>query len=295
MKVIISTILIFASQISVSFAQTNPFDVLLEPINISDLIGVQSFAYGQYNGKLLVVGGRLDGLHRRQPFAAFDEAGENGNLIVIDPVASQQWTAPLTSLSSNLQEQLSSTNMEFYQSDSILYCLGGYGYNNLAADHITYENLTAINVPLVINAIINGFTFNTFIRQITDSEFAVTGGRLDKIDNTYYLVGGQKFTGEYNPMGGPTFTQEYTNQIRKFTIDDNGTSISIIHLPSITDAVNLHRRDYNVMPQIMPNGDEGITAFSGVFQTTADVPYLNCVNIESSGYCTSSKQSELKR
>jgi hypothetical protein len=46
----------------------------------------------------------------------------------------------------------------------------------------------------------------------------------------------------------------------------------------------LHRRDYNVSPQILPNGQEGLTAFSGVFQTTADIPFLNCVNIDSSNY-----------
>jgi hypothetical protein len=34
----------------------------------------------------------------------------------------------------------------------------------------------------------------------------------------------------------------------------------------------------------MPDGQEGLTAFSGVFQVNADLPYLNCVNIDSSGY-----------
>jgi hypothetical protein len=35
------------------------------------------------------------------------------------------------------------------------------------------------------------------------------------------------------------------------------------------------------VPQILPNGAEGITAFSGVFQPTLDLPFLNCVNIDS--------------
>ena len=34
----------------------------------------------------------------------------------------------------------------------------------------------------------------------------------------------------------------------------------------------------------MPNGEQGLTAFSGVFQVDADLPFLNCVNIDSSGY-----------
>ncbi|MBK7883900.1 MAG: T9SS C-terminal target domain-containing protein [Chitinophagaceae bacterium] len=217
----------------------------------------------------------------------FDEAGHNAQLFVIDPVAKQQWTASLSSLPTALQEQLKSTNMEFYQSGNYLYLLGGYGYSATLGDHTTFSNLTAVDVPATINAIIANTGFSANLRQITDPQFQVTGGRLEKINNTYYLVGGQKFIGRYNPMGpdhGPGFIQEYTNQIRKFTISDDGTSIKINHLASITDATNLHRRDYNLTAQIMPNGQEGLTAFSGVFQATADLPFLNCVNIDNVQY-----------
>ena len=269
------------------FSQTTPFNIYIEPMNISGLGGLQAYAFGQHNGKWLVVGGRLDGLHRRQPFAAFDLAGHNNQLIVVDPVAQQKWSAPLSSLPIGLQEQLSSTNMEFFQEGDYLYLLGGYGYSNTSADHITYPNLSAIKVPDVINAVINGSSFTSYFRQITDTMFAVTGGYLNKINNTFYLTGGQKFIGRYNPMGpthGPGFIQEYTNASRKFTISDNGVTLSVTHLPAIVDATNLHRRDYNVVPQIMPTGQEGLTAFSGVFQTGADLPFLNCVNIDSTGH-----------
>jgi hypothetical protein len=284
MNYIKTFLILLTLNVSASFAQTSPFDVYLQPLTITGLPGIQSYAFGQYDGKWLIAGGRTDGLHRRQPFAAFDVPGENSNLWVVDPVNQQFWSAPLTGLPTAMQEQLSSTNMEFYQQDSFLYCIGGYGYSNIAADHVTYNNLTAINVPLVIDAIVNGNSFAAYFRQITDAQFAVTGGRLEKIYNTWFLVGGQNFTGEYNPMGMPTFTQVYSNQIRKFILSDDGTTITISHLPVITDTANLHRRDYNVIPQILPNGQEGLTAFSGVFQTAADIPYLNCVNIDSSGY-----------
>jgi hypothetical protein len=265
-------------------AQNAPFEIYLEAQTIPGLNGIQSYAYGQHLGKWLIVGGRIDGLHRRQPFASFDIAGLNTNLTVIDPTSGQRWTAPLSSLSQSLQDQLSATNMEFYQQDSMLYVVGGYGHSVQTGTKITYDKLTAIHVPNVINAVINGGSLVNHFRQITDIEFAVTGGHLHKIYNTYYLVGGQKFDGNYNPMGNPTYTQAYTNQIRKFNLIDDGTNITINHLPSFTDATNLHRRDYNVSPQILPNGQEGLTAFSGVFQTTADIPYLNCVNIDSSNY-----------
>lgn len=266
------------------FSQTAPFNIYLEPMNISGLGGLQAFAFGQHNGKWLLVGGRLDGLHRRQPFAAFDIAGNNNQLIVIDPVTQQKWTAPIASLSVALQEQLSSTNMEFHQEENYLYIIGGYGYNTASAARKTFDNLTAIDVPAVINAVINATSFTSYFRQISDVQFAVTGGHLKKINNTFYLIGGNKFDGNYNPMGNPTYTQVYTNAIRKFNLTDDGTTVAITHLPTITDATNLHRRDYNAVPQILPNGAEGITVFSGVFQPTVDLPFLNCVIIDSASY-----------
>jgi hypothetical protein len=190
----------------------------------------------------------LDGLHQRQPFASFDASGNNNQIIVIDPIAQQKWSASINTLPTNIKEQLSSTNMEFYQSGQYLYVIGGYGYSATAGDHITYSGLVAIDVPATINAIITSNSFTSFFRQINDSKFTVTGGRLEKINNTYYLIGGQKFIGRYNPMGpthGPGFFQEYTNAIRKFIINDDGTSITINHLPSFIDTVTLHRRDYN--------------------------------------------------
>jgi hypothetical protein len=266
------------------FSQTTPFNIYIEPMNIAGLGGLQSYAFGQHNGKWLVVGGRLDGLHRRQPFAAFDIAGNNNQIIVIDPVSQQKWTAPITSLSVALQEQLSSTNMEFHQQGKYLYIIGGYGYNRASAARKTFDNLTAIDLPAVINAVIGATSFTSYFRQISDVQFAVTGGHLKKINNTFYLIGGNKFDGNYNPMGHPTYTQAYTNAIHKFNMTDDGTTVTITHLPTITDATNLHRRDYNAVPQILPNGAEGITAFSGVFQPTVDLPFLNCVNIDSISY-----------
>ena len=264
--------------------QQQPFQVTIKPFKISGLVGIQSFAIGHSDGKWLIIGGRLDGLHRRQPWASFDKEGQNDQLIVVDPVGQKTWSVPLTSLPIPIQEQLSSTNMEFQQDGPFLYITGGYGYSNSEADHITYPYLTAIKVPEVIKSIIAGTSFTTYFRQIKDQRLAVTGGYLNKICSTYYLTGGQRFEGRYNPMNHPTFKQEYTNSIRKFNIHDNGSELSVTHVEEVTDTVNLHRRDFNVIPQIMPDGSQGLTAFSGVFQLNEDLPYLNCVNIDSSGY-----------
>lgn len=280
-------LLLLSSSFIISFSQTTPFSVSLDPVHIDELGGIQAYAFGQHNGKILIVGGRLDGLHRRQPFASFDLAGHNNQLIVIDPQSKEKWSAPLYLLPTGIKEQLSSTNMEFIQEGFYLYCLGGYGYSPSQGTHTTYDKLTAIDLPNVIEAIISGSDFNAFFRQITDTTFQVTGGRLSRIDGDYYLLGGQKFLGRYNPMGpnhGPGFIQEYKNAIRVFSLTDDGQTITITHLDSHQDEANLHRRDYNAAPQILPDQSQGITLFSGVFRPDVDLPFLNSVTINADGY-----------
>ena len=268
-------------------AQAAPFHIDMEPMTIPGLGGLQSYAFAQYEGKWLIVGGRLDGLHRRQPWASFDRAGHNNQLIVVDPASKQVWKAPLSALPASISEQLGATNTEFYQQGNYLYIIGGYGYSDLSGGYITFPNLTAIDVPGVIDAITNENGYTKFFRQISDPHFQVTGGRLRKIGNTFYLAGGQKFMGRYNPMGpdhGPGFVQEYTDAIRRFTVDDDGENIRITHLPAWSDPANLHRRDLNVEAQILPSGSEGFTLFSGVFQPGADIPYLSSVTADKNGY-----------
>jgi hypothetical protein len=173
----------------VSNAQTSQLNIQLEEVTIPNLGGLQSYAFGQADGKWLLVGGRLDGLHRRQPWASFDVAGHNNQIWVIDPEDKKYWSATLSSLPTSIAEQLSATNMEFYQEGDYLYCIGGYGYSNAAADHVTYDKLTAIDVAKTIDAVIQGKSFTTFFRQITDSKFQVTGGKLKKLAMSItYLV-----------------------------------------------------------------------------------------------------------
>ncbi len=276
--------IVFSLVLSRLAGQQSPFTIELEAQNILNLGGLQSYAFGQYEGKWLLVGGRLDGLHRRQPFASFDVAGNNNHLIVIDPATNKKWTAPLTSLPVAMQEQLSSTNMEFWQQGSYLYVIGGYGYNAATSSRKTFNKITAINVKATIDAIVIGNTFDSFFRQQTDEKFAVTGGHLKKINNQYYLLGGNRFDGNYNPMGGPSYTQVYTDEIRIFEMEDDGNNWVIKHIKTLHDANAFHRRDYNAVPQILPNGMPGITMFSGVFKPTIDLPFLDCVNIDSTSY-----------
>jgi hypothetical protein len=281
-KIAISAVLVL-SQFWV-IGQQAPFELSLKNSQIDDLGGLQSFAFGQADGKWLLIGGRLDGLHRRQPWASFDIAGHNNQLIVVDPTNKKTWSASLTSLPTSIQEHLSSTNMNFHQQGDHLYIIGGYGFSGTQNDHYTFPYLTAVDVPKVIEAIVEGKDLSEYFRQVSDTRFQVTGGRLRTIYDTFYLLGGQKFLGRYNPMNNPTFTQEYTNQVRRFTIEDDGKTLVINHLEPFTNADELHRRDYNAEPQILPDGEEGITMFSGVFSPDIDLPFLNSVTVDSANY-----------
>ena len=268
------------------YAQTIPFDysVKLKPFTISNLSGLHSYVVAQSGGKWLIIGGRKDGLHARQPFNAFPAASNNTDIYVVDVNTQQFWTSPVTVLATGLAEQMQSTNMNFYQDEDSLYMIGGYGYSATAADHITYPNLTSVSVSGLINAVVNGASIIPYFKQITDQNFAVNGGQLGKIDSTFYLVGGHRFDGRYNPMGNPTYTQTYVDGLKKFKINNSGTQLSYTNYTLIIDQAHLHRRDYNAEPQILPNGEEGITMFSGVFQPIVDLPYLNSVTIDSQGY-----------
>ncbi|HEY9177248.1 MAG TPA: hypothetical protein VIN07_06135 [Flavipsychrobacter sp.] len=259
------------------------YTVELKPVSVAGLPGLHSYAFAQHGGKWLLIGGRKDGIHPRQPFNAFSSAQNNTDIYVVDIQSGQKWSASATGLPTALAEQLQSTNMNFYQVADTLYIIGGYAYSPTAADHITFPNLTTVNVPGLIQAIVNNSAIGTYFKQMTDTAFAVTGGHLNAIGDMFYLVGGHKFTGRYNPMGNPTYTQAYTNQIRRFRINNTGT-LSISDYATITDPVHLRRRDYNLLPQIFPDGTEGFTISSGVFQLTADLPFLYPVDIKASGH-----------
>jgi hypothetical protein len=262
---------------------TFEYRVELSPVVVSGLGGLHSYAFAQHDGKWLLIGGRKDGLHARQPFNAFPASSNNTDIIVVDVAAGQYWAQPLNVLPSSIAEQLQSTNMNFYQESDTLYIIGGYAYSATAADHITFPNLTTINVSGLMSAVMTGGAISSYFKQITNNNFAITGGQLGKIADTFYLVGGHRFDGRYNPMGNPTYTQTYSNQIRKFSIDNSNTNLSYSNYSTITDQVHLHRRDYNLLPQVFPNGELGYTISAGVFQIGVDLPFLYPVDIRASG------------
>jgi hypothetical protein len=280
----IITILLLIGSLNAQSQSSFNYELSLVPVSVTNLPGLHSYTFAQHQGKWLIIGGRKDGLHARQPFNAFPASQNNTDIYVVDVQNNQIWSASVNSLSTGIKGQLQSTNMNFYQDGDSLYIIGGYGFSPTADDHITYPYLTSVDVSGLMNAIQTNQPITPYFKQIQDNIFAVTGGHLKKLNGQFYLVGGHRFDGRYNPMGNPTFTQAYTNQIRIFSIDNSGTQLSYNNYSAITDAVHLRRRDYNLLPQIFPNGEQGLTISSGVFQINADLPFLYPVDITASGH-----------
>lgn len=281
-----------------AYAQSDrlPFQVRIEAIDNAAIPGIQSYVWAEDKGLILLIGGRRDGLHKRRPFEAFAADGNNTHMMVYDPGNNQLWSFSINGLSTNLKEQLQSTNMEYFQKGNDLIIAGGYAFSASAGTHITFPFLTHIQVKECIEAIKNNQSPEAYIRQIRDERFRVTGGYLGYLNDWYVLAGGQNFEGRYNPMGpnqGPGFTQVYTNSIRKFKFSTSGGNLSITDFREWKDSANLHRRDYNMVAQIDANGRPGLTMFSGVFQYSDDIPWLNCVDISADTFMVNNNAVQL--
>lgn len=287
MKPLYSALLLLLLTISSAAQNSNPFQITLEPMIPKGFIGLQSYAWAKDGDKVLLAGGRTDGLHRRQPFAAFNKQYNNTELIVVDLKQEKVWKKSISSLPAMLAEQLQSTNMEFFQQDNQLILVGGYGYSETKRTHITHPSLISIQVKELIHAVVNNKDIEPFIHQLKDERMAVTGGRLNKLGNLFYLVGGQRFDGRYNPHGpdhGPGFSQQYTNQVKKFRLAENNGQLTIENYSSVTDSLLLHRRDYNLLMQLDNGGKEMLSIYSGVFQYGKDVPFTTLIDINETGY-----------
>jgi len=260
-------------------------EITLHPISWPLLTGLQSYTWGRVGDSYIIFGGRLDGLHRRQPFASFDVAGHNTQIQMLSPEGQQLLSINTDDFPAVVSEQMHSTNACFTQRGNLLFMAGGYGYSDLMGEHRTFNQLLVFDLILLQQAIIDGSNAAVcLIAQIEDDQFAVTGGKLLEMNDVFYLAAGHRFDGRYNPIGpnhGPGFTQQYTEAIRRFTLD---TQWEVTWLSSWTDDALLHRRDLNVLPSFSVQGQPKAIMYSGVFQPNADIPFVNAVSIDQNGF-----------
>jgi len=284
MKPILSFVLCLISLFSSFeiYGVDDPYTVELEQINIPGSPLIHSFAFAQSGGKWLFLGGRINGLHGFTAVNSFPKQYSNISIFVVDPVTNQTWSRNIfLDLPFAAADQLRSTNMQYTQVGNKLYFAGGYGYDSTSNGLITFPILKVIDVSEIINAVTNGTSVSPFVRQVTDSRLQVTGGELHKLGDYFYLIGGHKFTGTYRRNVN---NQVYTNQIKKFKVIDDGISVSISDYSALTDTVEYHRRDMNVVSAIKPDGiSPYLILYGGVFKYNIELPYLNPIYIDESG------------
>lgn len=264
-----------------------PFRVKIKKTCLQMPRGVQSYIHAISRNKWLIITGRVDGLHGfvENSTNNFPAAAQNTSIFVIDPVKEKIYSRSLLDPTSGLTQLqvdlLSVTAAQGYQSGDTLYITGGYGFNSVTGIPDTKNALTAIDVPGLIHWVIDpspGETAAQHIRQIFDDTFKVTGGYMNQTgENPTLLIMGQEFDGFYaDPTQQPPEFQQYTEQVRRFFIHDDGVNLSFTlesPLPPIPDP-NYHRRDLNVVPVISMMNNQFQSSFvvlSGVFTPTTGV------------------------
>ena len=258
------------------------YNIQVTPYSMNDasVPGLQSFAAGAYGDDWVILAGKTGGQH------SFTTG--NRSAWVINPVTQQAWERALddsmSGLSAHTVNSLSASNPQSYQKGNTLFITGGYVYETDADNFTTYKDLTAINLPELIDWVKTPETAlpaNTIL-QTTGPEgdgtnyeggfFQVTGGGMYELGGKTHIVFGQLFNGPYSGDDG---YQKYTSQIRSFEIDyDHGTGSLSFSNPTVTpnggDPSQFRRRDFNTFPVLSKNAETqedeltGVT-LSGVF------------------------------
>ena len=274
----------------VQLNSTLPYRVEVRPYSMGtvDVPTLHSYAVGQYDGKWLFLSGRTNGLHGfngAMPDENFPPGSQNSEVWVLDLANRQTWHRSLDDASAGLSEavvaSLSPSNTQFYQSGDSLYVTGGYGVDE-NGDYVTFDTLTAIDLPSLGNWVVNGTgAAADAVRQIHDPLVKVTGGAMYDVGGRTHLVFGQDYEGAYRPgLNG-----DYTRQVRSFDVVDDGASLSIENAASSTPDDAYRRRDLNIFPILRPTGsgpEQGLLVLSGVF-TPTNGAWTVPVEIDASG------------
>jgi hypothetical protein len=254
--------------------QDLPFQIQIEQAGFSLPNGVHSGATAISNGQWLFIAGRTNGLPEVGHSTAFPLQQQNSIVYVVNQSTQEVFFRPLNDPSSGLSQTLidilSVASPQYYQFENTLYMTGGYGLDSSTGQYSTKETLTAINVSGLMHWVTTpsqGESAAQYIRHTTHPIFQVTGGYMVKIGNQpTLLIFGQNFSGSYQDSSN----SGYTEQVRRFRINDDGTNLSVDVLkakPEIPNP-NFRRRDLNVVPimrSIYGRLIPGLVAFSGVF------------------------------
>ncbi|MBK9107318.1 MAG: T9SS type A sorting domain-containing protein [Saprospiraceae bacterium] len=269
-KKLIFLLLLQLKVISYIFAQI-PGHFHIDTFKIPDWPHIHSFAFASLGEKVLMIGGRTDGIHPKESGFEYDQA--NTFIYVWNTatmhIASQSFNFP----NKEINGFLSAANSTFTQDKDYLYMIGGYG-QDASGTYQTYPYLAKINIADCIHLVESSSDPASAFEFIKDSFFAVAGGQMRIQDSLYYLVGGNYFEGKYS-SNSSNVKQFYTDALSIFELFKDKDSLKYKIVFKKTDDYNFHRRDFNLSPFIDADGKEKLMVYSGVFQYNVNRPFLN--------------------
>jgi len=263
---------------------TLPYSIELKEADFVLPVGIHSFASTVYGNEWLIIGGRINGLHGFDPDNDnFPPDQQNSAIYVVDYHKKKTWFRQLDT-SQEVIDSLSVTNPQYYQKGDTFYIAGGYGVITSTGQFSTKDTLTAVDIPGIIRWVKYETTHSVdkYLRQIHNSAFQVTGGEMSQIgDNPTLLVFGQNFAGYYYEGSNG----DYTRQVRRFLIHDDGRELSaeiLDPIPAVPDP-SYRRRDLNVVPIMEGDEKRAFMAYSGVFTPNGAGIWTVPVRIEADG------------
>jgi hypothetical protein len=206
---------------------------------------------------------------------------------VIDFAAGQSWHRSLSAAESGLTQDvvdsLTPTNAQGVQIGDRLYMTGGYGFDAAQGGFRTFDRLTSFDLPSLVDWVKQDAAdvTDTF-RQLQNPAFRVTGGAMTHANGRTHLIFGQEFDGGYDPISSGI----YTEQIRSFSIVDDGQDLAVDDIQYGDVVEEYHRRDLSVVPVVRADGQGNLerawTALAGVF-TLGDRAWTVPVEITADG------------
>lgn len=289
-------------------AATIPYSLTLEGFSVAGFPGLHSAVVAGAPEKLLMIGGRRNGLHgfpdghdaAKGP--SFPKTEANDTIYALD-LANRKLlgSAQVGSLPTKIANQLKATNTQYQLVNGWLYIAGGYGPDPKTGTLSTLAYVTVVNFDALATAVINNQPLDAAfasanIIQFDHPALAVTGGELELLPDAsgatdFVLAFGQQYDGEYTTGGGLT-NQLYSDGVRvfQFTYPPNSAKPSGVNF--ITAVPNppgtqmdpenpYHRRDFTMKPSLDASGNRRLTAYGGVFKGGRIEGFLNPVFIGS--------------
>ena len=246
---------------SLEISVTPPYTIQVQEYVNPNLPDLHSYTHAIYKDKIIMIGGRTNGLHGGN--YDFEQSSANKDVFVID---TKNWAAdaatwevhsmPDTQIPFTNKEQFRANNAQFFTDDEkgVLYIIGGlYGSNvhtklkvpkdpdkglqvvkpkgllkgsdgKAAAGPITLPYFTAVDLKALVDLVMNQTPMPAnAIRQAINPDLAATGGELSVMDKKVYLVFGWDFSIPPNGATGDL----YSHKIKSFNYTDNGQQVSL--------------------------------------------------------------------